>query len=437
MGKVGSYDLAHGLTGSEEITIKQRAGTRRAAIKDLKVTATGGTTARTLAEWFAGLGVSGDEPPVVGFWPDFDPGAVVHRFRDRVFIGAAVERTSKFSAPTGSVRSWLGVQGADSSHYLDWVERDSTLLAVSENSGIAVTGAARTSDAQVVGTNGFGRYSIGEAIGLTGIGVADEAAAIDFNGNPLKAWGAYLEAHKTVANAGSTLGIEVEINNLAAAATYENPYTTTAHGATLGVWVGSGGGQPRASTYPASLALGIINNGDTFDAGIVIKSNAITLDENSLGLAIALAKGHKIQWTYSGSSAAIGGEVWSEATDAATSASVVFVNNGIVVRMGAVDLFHVLTAASLVNSFVFAASATGKPLIIRPGASGDSNIPIVLRGKGASSAAIQGSDGVNRVAANSTGLGFFNTAPVARPTGVAVTAEGIHAALVTLGLIAA
>ena len=33
--------------------------------------------------------------------------------------------------------------------------------------------------------------------------------------------------------------------------------------------------------------------------------------------------------------------------------------------------------------------------------------------------------------------GFFNTAPISKPTGVAVTAAGIHAALVSLGLIAA
>ena len=33
--------------------------------------------------------------------------------------------------------------------------------------------------------------------------------------------------------------------------------------------------------------------------------------------------------------------------------------------------------------------------------------------------------------------GFFGTTPAARPTGVAVDAAGIHAALVTLGLITA
>lgn len=34
-------------------------------------------------------------------------------------------------------------------------------------------------------------------------------------------------------------------------------------------------------------------------------------------------------------------------------------------------------------------------------------------------------------------LGFFGATPAAKPTGVAVSAAGIHAALVTLGLIAA
>jgi hypothetical protein len=36
-----------------------------------------------------------------------------------------------------------------------------------------------------------------------------------------------------------------------------------------------------------------------------------------------------------------------------------------------------------------------------------------------------------------TNLGFYGTAPIAKQTGVAVTAGGIHAALVALGLISA
>lgn len=50
-------------------------------------------------------------------------------------------------------------------------------------------------------------------------------------------------------------------------------------------------------------------------------------------------------------------------------------------------------------------------------------------------------NGVNasvRIQSNATGkLGFFNVTPVNKPTGVAVTAAAIHAALVSLGLIGA
>lgn len=38
---------------------------------------------------------------------------------------------------------------------------------------------------------------------------------------------------------------------------------------------------------------------------------------------------------------------------------------------------------------------------------------------------------------NGTGIGFNGAGPVAQPTGVAVTAEAVHAALVSLGLITA
>lgn len=41
------------------------------------------------------------------------------------------------------------------------------------------------------------------------------------------------------------------------------------------------------------------------------------------------------------------------------------------------------------------------------------------------------------IGATGAAAGFFGAAPVVRPTGVAVTAEGIHAALVSLGLISA
>ena len=45
--------------------------------------------------------------------------------------------------------------------------------------------------------------------------------------------------------------------------------------------------------------------------------------------------------------------------------------------------------------------------------------------------------GAVRVGKTGGSVGFYGTAPVAKQTGVAVTAQGIHDALVALGLIAA
>jgi hypothetical protein len=54
------------------------------------------------------------------------------------------------------------------------------------------------------------------------------------------------------------------------------------------------------------------------------------------------------------------------------------------------------------------------------------------------SVTVTAADGTTaRIESNATGLGFFGTAPVARPTSVTVDAAGIHAALVSLGLITA
>jgi hypothetical protein len=48
----------------------------------------------------------------------------------------------------------------------------------------------------------------------------------------------------------------------------------------------------------------------------------------------------------------------------------------------------------------------------------------------------KGKGGTRQVQVDNTGVGFFGAAPTAKPTGVAVTAAGVHAALVSLGLIA-
>lgn len=93
-------------------------------------------------------------------------------------------------------------------------------------------------------------------------------------------------------------------------------------------------------------------------------------------------------------------------------------------------------SAGAVNQFTIQNAATGlNPRFIVGG--GDPNIGMEIETKSAGELRLQpGNVDVIRMS-NAPALAFFGIAPVAQPTGVAVTSAGIHAALVTLGLITA
>ena len=75
-------------------------------------------------------------------------------------------------------------------------------------------------------------------------------------------------------------------------------------------------------------------------------------------------------------------------------------------------------------------------IVYRP-AGTDTNVDSIIDGKGNAGGKLRDGTGAIKVEWGTTGLSFFGGAEVAKPTGVAVTAAGIHAALVSLGLIAA
>ncbi len=93
-------------------------------------------------------------------------------------------------------------------------------------------------------------------------------------------------------------------------------------------------------------------------------------------------------------------------------------------------------AAGAVNQFTMQNAPTGlNPRFIVGG--GDANIGMEIETKSAGELRLQPGNVDAIRMTNTPAIGFFGIAPVARPTGVAVTAAGIHAALVTLGLITA
>ena len=86
--------------------------------------------------------------------------------------------------------------------------------------------------------------------------------------------------------------------------------------------------------------------------------------------------------------------------------------------------------SSAVNEVTITNAATGNgPTISATG--GDTNVRLNLNGKGTAT-------GGGVLIEPAAGLvGFYGTTPIVKQAGVAVTAAGIHAALVNLGLIAA
>ena len=108
---------------------------------------------------------------------------------------------------------------------------------------------------------------------------------------------------------------------------------------------------------------------------------------------------------------------------------------GVTLRSNGNRALRAVNPASAVNWVTIKGSIAGQP--VKAEATGsDTNIDYRIEAKGAGIASLGNTSGTRQVQASSVGVGFFGTAPVAKPTGVAITAAGIHAALVTLGLIA-
>lgn len=85
---------------------------------------------------------------------------------------------------------------------------------------------------------------------------------------------------------------------------------------------------------------------------------------------------------------------------------------------------------SAINYLQITGAATGVALVLAPANAGDANISSFVRGRGTGLSGLQDSAGTTRIAVNTTGIGFFNTAPIAKPA--ASGSRGGNAALASL-----
>lgn len=199
----------------------------------------------------------------------------------------------------------LGAQSAWLEALRTPTESISDLIVLSSIGQIGIIGGSQTTDSQQVGSQG--------CIGLVGYSNNNNTGAIQTS------YAGYLESRRQV-GAGITQGLEIDIVNLGDTGFVYPGNMYPGNNMSNALWLASGGGV--AGAQGASLALGIVANGNNFDKGIAIQTGAVQVYS---GEAVAIALGYQngIVWYDSGTNKVA--RIRSDAT--AASIGIVFSND--------------------------------------------------------------------------------------------------------------
>lgn len=182
---------------------------------------------------------------------------------------------------------------------------------------------------------------------------------------------------------GTAFGAEFDAINFGSAVGPSTPYHQLFSGGAVALWMASGGGLGGVNDALACLA--VVNNGAKFRTGISFGATAITGTDGvtGFGTAIALAKGHLLQWYATGGSDGIAtASITSTITAAANAVSLQF-QNGALLLLGPQGQtnFAISTVTNAVNSLgVTPALAGAAPSLVAFGA--DTNVSLSLNIKG-------------------------------------------------------
>lgn len=201
----------------------------------------------------------------------------------------------------------------------------------------------------------------------------------------------------------------------------------------LGVLAAGGQGVVADTPTNVSAYFAITSN----DVGNIVNLRAVP---NTTSSTITVAPAVTAEVTLTGTQTLTNKTLTAPVVTTGTFASPVLTTPRIVTSIndsGGNEVIKTPATASAVNELTITNAATGNPVLLSS-TGGDANIGLDLRPKGTGAGRVlSGTAGTVRFSYNDTGIGFYATAPVALQTGVAVTAGGIHAALVALGLITA
>lgn len=303
-------------------------------------------------------------------WTTDSPPVRIFPFGGRVLVGASSENDGA-SGP-GRLHSWF-----DDSDYVgmhsSWMslEQNAQLAAVT-NSGLgSIVGATRSSD--FPGTTGG-------TIGVTGWGFNDSTEYAS------GAWGGYFIGVSKPGALAGVIGAEIGSWNQGEDAPYITPYSMFPSKAVYALHLANGIPTSHGAdtpSYLASSALSIINNHETdgkFWAGIVIASTALETSpvDAQTSMAIALAKGHAIQWFSPGNG--LGPSIFSEVDTPTGDAlyKLAFTDNGVQVRNFLnIPLFRVAAVPNAVNRLDIFPGTSGEPVTLAA-AGADANIDVAL-----------------------------------------------------------
>lgn len=352
-------------------------------------------------------------------------GANIWRLSDRIFGGEAASKFAGDANTADGGNSWVKNQ-TDCPWYLPL------------NAGVLWTSgghdATPTNNPPYGFVSGVKTSTIGQGgIGFGALVVADQAGA---NG-----WG-YIAEIQREAGSNSVYAFEIDVKNKGANATL-TPNSQVV--GTYGLWVVGGGdttfgGSPA---NPSTAGLVFLKNAHTWNSGIVLMKDALTNGE-----AIALSSegtggAHRFTWYNAAGNGVF--NLLCSATDT-VGWNLNRINGGLQIAAGT-QAFLFSSAASPANGLTFATTAAaGTPSVSATGT--DTNISGLLQGKGTGGWVFKDGSAATKFSYNTTGIGFFNTAPVARQTvGAALSTGGsetntnlatrineIRAALIAYGL---
>lgn len=414
-----------------------------------------------------GFTSDGSVPAEENFWIDENPNVKIHRIRDRVFIGDAVNYNGRRNSPYGG--SSLNLYGAS------WVEKHGRVNIYDNTGHIALLTAAHIP----TGT------APGDSMGMAG------SFWIVNEGNGTGGRAVYIEA-MAKGSSGGTSGVELQCGNYTAVdPSVINSYSAAGQvcsafyiGAESGVnyQVGDANDPITPATYACGAVMDISGGSlnaiyQKFKTGIVFRSTSLYRDIDGFtgnAVALGLAQGHEIAWAAASNrpkQAKIRSDVTSAAgvdvgilfkdnviqlngasdtpvlqlNHAASAVNYLNVTNaaaGSALSIGAIGndthitlnylakgtsgehRFHtnsllslrVSGVASAVNYLqTFNAATAGSPTIAAVG--GDTNISMNILGKGSGGVALLAGGAAVKFEVNATGIGFFSTTPVAAKAG--------------------